>query len=160
MDLAPSFYTPSALLPSFPTPCTTLLRAPQSFLAHSPLSFLSYACCWRRPPWVTCGAPRSRRFVPSLLDSTAASCFPCIVESRALISLCRTMAERAQPPSLPGSTAGGCGQACSGHFLPGRGRPRARRMSGMPRPVLPRFPRCRRAPLAGQILPSVVLSRG
>jgi hypothetical protein len=113
-------------------PFSVLHRASSPTL-RSPL--LSYVCCWRRP-WVTCGAPRSRHFIPSMLDSTAASCFPCIVESRALISPSRTMVGRAQPLSRPGSTASGRGQACLGHFRPGRDRPRARRMPGVSRPAL------------------------
>jgi hypothetical protein len=138
-------------------PFSVLHRASSPTL-RSPL--LSYACCWRRPPWVTCGASRSCRFAPSLLDSTAASCFPCIVESRALISPCRTMAGRAQPPSQTGSTTGGRGQACSGHFWPGRDCPRARRTPRVPRPALLRSPPPPASPLGRPVLPSVVLSGG
>jgi hypothetical protein len=136
-------------------PFSVLHRASSPTL-RSPL--LSYACCWRRPPWVTCGASRSCRFAPSLLDSTAASCFPCIVESRALISPCRTMAGRAHPPSRLGSTAvvvARPAQAISGQVGTVLGHGRRRGCRGLRSCALPRR---RRASLVGQFfLPSCYL---
>jgi hypothetical protein len=103
-------------------PLSMLHRASSPTL-RSPL--LSYARCWCRPPWVTCGAPWSRCFVPSLLDSIAASCFSCIVESRALISRAEPWPDglsqrrdQAAPPVVlarPAQAISGQAEAVLGH---------------------------------------------